>query len=131
MASDSRLGTTWCGESSELLNNVLRDEWGFDGMVITDYVTDNYKNADNAIQNGCDLMLTTTGQNLSKSADSIDGRQAMRRATHNILYTVANSNAQEISKADFPTWTFLLIGADVIIFAAGLAIILKITAKKK
>ena len=131
MASDSRLGTTWCGESSELLNTVLRDEWGFDGMVITDYVTDNYKNADNAIQNGCDLMLTTTGVDLSKSVDTAEGRQAMRTATHNILYTVANSNAQEISNIGFPVWTLLLIGADIIIFVAGLAVILKITAKKK
>lgn len=131
MASDSRLGTTWCGESSELLNTVLRDEWGFDGMVITDYVTDNFKNADNAIQNGCDLMLTTTGVDLSKSVDTAEGRQAMRTATHNILYTVANSNAQEISNIGFPVWTLLLIGADIIIFVAGLAVILKITAKKK
>ena len=131
MASDSRIGTTWCGESGELMNTVLRDEWGFDGMVITDYVTDNYKNSDNAIRNGCDLMLTTTGKDVSKSAATPEGRQAMRTATHNILYTVANSDAQEISSVGFPTWTLLLIGADIIVYAIGLAVILKMTARKK
>lgn len=37
MSSFNRIGTVWTGGSYELLTEVLRDEWGFEGMVITDY----------------------------------------------------------------------------------------------
>lgn len=97
------------------MNTVLRDEWGFHGMVITDFVTSNSKNADRAIRSGTDLSLTTLG-NLTPSelsSGTAAGRQALRTATHNILYTFANSGAQEISQAPFPVWTLLFIGLDV------------------
>ncbi|WP_330848478.1 glycoside hydrolase family 3 N-terminal domain-containing protein, partial [Streptococcus suis] len=37
MSSFNRIGTLWAGGNSDLLNTVLRDEWGFKGMVITDF----------------------------------------------------------------------------------------------
>lgn len=116
MASDSFIGGTWAGEREELMNTVLRDEWGFDGMVITDFVTSNSKNADRAIRSGTDLSLTTLG-NLTPSDQSTGtttGRQALRTASHNILYTIANSDAQNISKDSFPTWTMIFVATDVI-----------------
>jgi beta-glucosidase len=118
MASDSFIGGTWAGEREELMNTVLRDEWGFDGMVITDFVTSNSKNADRAIRSGTDLSLTTIG-NLTPSdlsTGSAAGRQALRTACHNILYTVANSEAQNISKEPFPAWALLFIGLYAILF---------------
>lgn len=130
MASDSFIGGTWAGEREELMNTVLRDEWGFDGMVITDFVTSNSKNADRAIRNGTDLSLTTLG-NLTPSnlsTDSAAGRQALRTACHNILYTVANSDAQNISKEPFPTWVMLFILLDVI--ALGSTVLLAFYKKK-
>ena len=119
MASDSFIGGTWAGEREELMNTVLRDEWGFHGMVITDFVTSNSKDADRAIRSGTDLSLTTLG-NLTPSelsTGSEAGRQALRTATHNILYTIANSNAQEISSDSFPAWTFLIMALDVFMLA--------------
>ncbi len=35
MASMNRLGATWSGAHKGLMTNVLRDEWGFEGAVIT------------------------------------------------------------------------------------------------
>lgn len=128
MASDSFIGGTWAGEREELMNTVLRGEWGFNGMVITDFVTSNSKNADRMLRSGTDLSLTTLG-NLtpgSETTDSAAGRQALRTATHNVLYAVANSNAQGISKEAFPMWTLLVIGLDVIMLAAAV-----ILARKK
>ena len=124
MASDSFIGGTWAGEREELMNTVLRDEWGFHGMVITDFVTSNSKDADRAIRSGTDLSLTTLG-NLTPSELSTGtaaGRQALRTATHNILYTVANSNAQEISSEPFPTWTFLIMALDVFMLAMAVLV---------
>lgn len=133
MASDSFIGGTWAGEREELMNTVLRDEWGFRGMVITDFVTSNSKNADRAIRSGTDLSLTTLG-NLtpsSLSSDTAAGRQSLRTATHNILYTFANSNAQQISQAPFPSWTFLFIGLDMITVALAAVVLFVLPAKKR
>lgn len=133
MASDSFIGGTWAGERAELMNTVLRDEWGFRGMVITDFVTSNSKNADRAIRSGTDLSLTTLG-NLTPSelsSGTAAGRQALRTATHNILYTFANSGAQEISQAPFPSWTFLFLGLDVAAVALAVLMFFVLPAKKK
>ncbi len=132
MASDSFIGGTWAGLRDELMNTVLRDEWGFEGMVITDFVTSNSKDADRAIRSGTDLSLTTLG-NLTPSKLSTDtaaGRQALRTATHNILYTVANSDAQNISKEPFPMWTLLFAVLDSVMLCLSYVVIFGLKRKK-
>ena len=92
MSSFNRIGLTWTGGSYPLLTELLRDEWGFRGMVITDFVTtEPYMNEDQMIRAGGDLSLCNYGP-LSDTT-SPTAVTAIRRATKNILYTVANSNA--------------------------------------
>mgnify|MGYP000155202958 FL=1 len=118
MDADSRIGTDWCGGSSALNNAVLRNEWGFKGMVITDYIGDNFKDADIAIFNGCDLMLSTLGEKVTDIVlDNNSGQQALRKACHNILYTIANSNAQDLSKSGLSTWVYVMGIVDVLLLA--------------
>lgn len=95
MSSFNYIGGVWAGGSSELLNTVLRDEWGFKGMVITDYFGDyGYLSADQAIANGNDLMLSTLGRfGAMPERDDAIAVQHMRQASKNILYTVAHSNS--------------------------------------
>ena len=62
MVSWSFLGHRWTGENSNLLNTVLRGEWGFRGMALTDFFRNNghgFMNADAALANGVDAMLST------------------------------------------------------------------------
>lgn len=62
MVSWSFLGDKWTGESSNLMNTVLREEWGFRGMALTDFFRNNghgFMNADAALANGVDAMLST------------------------------------------------------------------------
>jgi len=114
MSSYNRIGNTWTGASKALLTTVLRDEWGFKGMVISDWpFSDSYMNAEQGIQAGNDFILTTIGRNVKDTGNS--GKQAMRQATKNILYTVANSTAMDIGYyGPTPYWLYILIGVDVV-----------------
>ncbi len=99
MSSFNRIGTTWAGGSYELLTEVLRNEWGFEGMVITDFNTDNttYMNVDQMIRAGGDLDLAQDKQPSlvsKKGEDRLTPTQAslIQQAARNILYVLANSN---------------------------------------
>jgi beta-glucosidase len=62
MSAFNRIGTTWCGGSSALLNDLLRGEWGFEGFVVSDYSWNftgvGYMSPIIAVYNGNDTLLT-------------------------------------------------------------------------
>ena len=62
MSSYNRIGTTWAGGCSALLNGVLRSEWGFEGFVVSDYSWNmtgtGYMNPVIAVYNGNDTILS-------------------------------------------------------------------------
>ena len=128
MSSFNRIGTVWAGGNYALLTDVLRNEWGFVGMVITDYNTNGYMYADQMIRAGGDLNLIQDKQP-SASGDVVTAshQSAIRRAAKNILYTVVNSNAMNgmgegiVYGYAMPYWKMALIALDVVmalIFAA-------------
>ncbi|MCQ2507955.1 MAG: glycoside hydrolase family 3 C-terminal domain-containing protein [Dorea sp.] len=96
MSSFSRLGAKWCGGSSELLKDLLRDEWGFRGYVSTDACLGGWMNAEVAAKNGNDLMLEMGMQNsvgkLNKAvkADPIGMGYALRDCAHDVCYAIVN-----------------------------------------
>lgn len=99
MSSYPWLGAIPAYANGNLLKDVLRNEWGFEGMVLTDYDGSyGYMITDNAIRNGGDFMLGY-GNHASNELDFDNDNViiAMRDACKNILYTVANSGyyAQE------------------------------------
>lgn len=133
MSARNRVGTRWVGASYEMMTTVLRDEWGFQGMVISDMANKTFMDPDQAIRAGNDLMLTTTGQYpTEKSTETTTGRQALRNACHNILYTIANSAAFEVEQTFFPYWAVALAVVDVLLLA-GLVLGVKklVPAEKK
>ena len=132
MSSFNYIGNRWAGGCKELLNDVLRGEWGFVGFVETDYFgVYGYMTADQAVRNGGDLMLCTTGNDYNNvTVLTNSSKQAMRTAAKNILYTVVNSRAYEAENLNpgMAKWKVIMIGADVV--AALLIVGLEYTAIK-
>ncbi len=135
MSSYNYIGPVWSGACAPLQQTVLRDEWGFRGMVITDYFLSagGAMNSDQAIRNGSDLMLTNidAGTNNLQDTTSATGVLAMRNATHNILYTVVNSRAYDGDNLNsgMPAWEIMMIVIDLVI--AALLVLLEVFVVRK
>lgn len=107
-------GTTPAQADSTVLNNILRDEWGFRGFVLTDYYgVYGYQDSDRFIRNGNDCMLVAydTETNHVSDTTSATSVKAMRQAAKNILYTTVNSRAYDAENLNtgMPDWQKLMI----------------------
>lgn len=96
MTSMNRIGTTWTGNHKGLLTDVLRDEWGFVGIVETDYALSSYfMYTTNAIAQGLiagnDVWMLN-GTSIERYRENAIVVSAMREASHRILYTILNSS---------------------------------------
>lgn len=118
MSSFNRIGMKWAGGSYALLTQVLRDEWGFHGSVVTDYSLNTYTHVDEMIRAGGDLFLTQDAKTFSM-ADDATQITLLRQATKNILYSVVNSNAMSIELDGYlmPVWMMVMIAVDIAIVA--------------
>ena len=140
MVSWSFLGDKWTGESSNLMNTVLRDEWGFRGMALTDFFRNNghgFMNADAALANGVDAMLSTFNGEENNVANSEHPTSVlqMRNACKNVMYTVVSSWAYdgEHEKTGMENWKKAGIGIDIVIafFMAGMEVLVIRGYKKR
>ena len=139
MSSFNWIGTVPSCANSNLLNNVLRDEWGFVGMVETDYDGSyGYMITDHSIRNGNDLMLGFGSAESNLLEDhSATAVKAMRQACKNILYTIGNSGYYTVDKDPagvMTNMTKIFLTVDVItalvILAAEAIVILRYLKKK-
>lgn len=139
MSAFNFIGPTWAGGNSVLLKNLLRDEWGFRGTVITDFATPEYVRADQAIRSGNDIMLSPDGRAISDTT-SATSVLAMRQAVKNVLYTTASSNAMNglssTTQVEYltPAWVTVLTvinGALGIIILCGVLLIFRRTKRYK
>ena len=140
MVSWSFLGDKWTGESSNLMNTVLRDEWGFRGMALTDFFRNNghgFMNADAALANGVDAMLSTFNgeENNVANPEHPTSVLQMRNACKNVMYTVVSSWAYdgEHEETGMENWKKAGIGIDIVIalFMAGMEVLVIKGYKKR
>ncbi len=98
MSSFNRLGATWAGGNYDLITGVLRNEFGFKGMVLTDYDTGNYMKSNNKqmVEAGGDIKLNINDPEWSGVLSGKDVNENIayaKSAAKNVLFTVANSSA--------------------------------------
>ena len=140
MSGFNRIGTKWCGASTELMNNVLRGEWGFDGFVATDMDNCNngvlctgYMYAPTAITGGTDIYDGAGNRanhnretQLRAYRDDPYVMTKLREAAERIVYTVGQSAAMNGVSADAtirsvtPWWQATLIAVTVVFGAVAL-----------
>ena len=140
MVSWSFLGDKWTGESSNLMNTVLRDEWGFRGMALTDFFRNNghgFMNADAALANGVDAMLSTFNgeENNVANPEHPTSVLQMRNACKNVMYTVVSSWAYdgEHEETGMENWKKAGIGIDIVValLAVGMEVLIIKGYKKR
>lgn len=132
MSSFNRIGTRWTGGDYRLLTEILRNEWGFNGTVITDFNTiPDFMDVKQAIYAGGDLDLATTPHTAWFNENSAADVTMLRRATKNILYSVVNSNAMNADIQGYAPayWKICLWVFDAVLAVAfiiwGVNVILK------
>ena len=103
MSAFNRIGSVWVGASYPLLTEMLREEWGFQGAVITDWGNGQWMNQGQMLRAGNDFYLgmqfgdwfiygkpTTAAEDLTPTYVT-----ALQKASKNVMYIVANSAAMK------------------------------------
>lgn len=104
MTSFNRAGTSFAGACSSLLTGILREEWGYEGWIVTDMINGaDYMNWRDVTAAGGGGALTTSAYDtasigaMSQSSDIIakDGyfQKMMKKNIEYFLVQIANSNA--------------------------------------
>ena len=138
MSSYNLIGTTWSGGNYSLLTKVLKDEWGFRGMVLTDYYGgDRYMSPDQSIRAGANMMLNTFANGMVTDFSSPTGLSAIRSAVHGVLYAEANSSVMQGvapgARLYYPLsgWQKCLIAGDIVFALILIAGIVWIVYRRK
>ena len=128
MLSMNCIGMTWVGHHRNLLDNIVRGEWGFEGMINTD--TQGNFGADindTAVWAGTDMFLSAQTLDETEVRGSPTMMNELREAAHHILYVTANSNGMNgISNSTrivniTPPWVMWLVAATVAVIGGALA----------
>jgi beta-glucosidase len=97
MGSFNRIGYEQANICPELMTDILRSEWGFEGYVITDMAADNIHFGRWAIVDGTDAMLRAFANFPDLTADNMSNDlaylESAQRAAKNVMYAYVNSNA--------------------------------------
>lgn len=132
-------GGVFCGWNYDLLTGMLREEWGFKGVIITDMGVFTDWQIDKMLRAGCDTLMSIDGSNNFTSINSATGQWAIRSAIKNYCYVIANSNVMQgaapgaLISYGMPAWRVTLIVIDIIVglLITGTVIYLIIRNRKK
>ena len=126
MTSYNCLGATWTGASYPLLTEILRNEWGFKGTVITDYnKVYTALECRDGIRAGNDLWLNPRDYTkYPLSTNNPTDMYCAKRAAKNIIYTYVSTYTyakkcnpdfkRNFVEQPYPWWIPVLISFDVV-----------------
>ncbi len=101
MSSYNMINGTYANENAHLLTDILRDEWGFEGFVVTDWGADN--NHTEGVRAGSNLVMPSPGPDCAQGLlrDLADGKieESVIDARLEELLDVVNSTTEAVAKA--------------------------------
>lgn len=93
MTSHNHVGATWAGSHYNLLTELVRGEWGYQGCIVTDNATGYGTSFDRMVRAGNDMWMgANMGNACAYDMTSNTAKSVMRNAIHNIVYSYVNSN---------------------------------------
>ena len=97
MSAFNRVGATWAGGNYALLTGLARNEWGFNGWIVTDSANSAapYMDSSQMIRAGGDSRLRSNENNYQYDENNSAEYHYAREAIHHLLYVTANSKAME------------------------------------
>lgn len=142
MVSMNRIGNKWTGAHYGLMTETLRNEWGFEGVAITDQASFDvfaYEDLRAGLAAGTDLWLNTDTELWKLSKDDMNDTVVtnMQRAAKNIVFAVSRSNAMNgLSSTSkivkiIPVWQIAVYAASGILTLLALAGAVLATINKK
>lgn len=148
MTSYNRIGTVYCAADPVVQFNLLRDEWGYKGYTMTDYIAEGeYSVTADTMINGTNIYggndrAKSLMQLISRNKDG-DMLKAAQESAHRILWTYVNSSmvnslAPSATYTNFVAWWQYTImglqGAFALLTLGSMALYVKsayIPSKKK
>lgn len=131
MVSMNRIGSRWTGAHYGLMTEALRNEWGFEGLAITDQASFEvfaYEDLRAGLAAGTDLWLNTDTELWKLSDTDMNDTiiTHMQRAAKNIVFAISRSNAMNgLSSSSqivqiTPMWQMALYVADAVLAVIAL-----------
>lgn len=126
MTSYNRIGCTWTGRHKGLLTDLLRGEWGFEGLTETDasslqHMSGTVEVIATGLVAGQDVWMGSVGENaLDSYKNNATVMQALRQAVHRVLYVQVNSAAMNgmSSSTDVvyvtPAWEKMVLALEIV-----------------
>ena len=121
MTAKNSLGGAFCGVNSHLLRNVLRDEWGFKGIVISDIVSNRAANLyAKMLRGGVNVIMGIYKESYATGLQSDVAKHMIRESVHEICYAVVNSNSMQgvppgaYVEYGLSPWVVVLILVDIV-----------------
>lgn len=124
MSSMNYVGDEYVGVCEELQVEILRNEWGFRGRIVTDATENPYMTscADAAVRSGTNMWLAMGTMNFSTSSNA--DIYYLQQVAHDILYTQANAQVFEASVLNWQPLVYILDVEMALIFLACAAFII-------
>ncbi|MFN2376202.1 MAG: glycoside hydrolase family 3 C-terminal domain-containing protein [Candidatus Binatia bacterium] len=110
MSAYNAVNGTWCGDSRELLHDILRDDWSFDGIVVSDFVY-GLRDPVGSVRAGLDIEMPFRQQRAAALPDAVaDGSLAVAEVDAAVLRIVATVLRFDAATPDAPPDATLLAG---------------------
>ena len=130
MSSYNQINEVYTNEDPHLLRDILRDEWGFMGRVITDAAgTDGYNVGDAAVRAGTDMFLCPTGaagRYTELTTGTAAGVAALREACKHQLFVYVNSAGIGSTTEYNTAWVAIPVAVSVVLLLVCVVLFFKL-----